>query len=555
MAFNGSWPGPALEYAPGDVISIEYENNLPADKAWPGYVGSCWRGPNGGSLSMTHRLRQLQSSSIPLAVGYLNNPHAFHETNLHLHGLQVTPHVMGDDVLIHVMPGQTEQMCVPIPSDHPSGLFWFHPHRHGSTTVQINNGLAGTLIVRGDIDKFLGRFQEAVLVGQLMQYNWNATSRVYENDPLPFVCPDNGGFEAFQFELNIMKVSGVTVGTALQPRSPSYSGIPAFNLTGKAVGREARPGEILWVRLLNTASELVSSLAIQCNNASVQANTEVFVAAVDGMTLSAPVPIIGNLTRGILFAPDAPGLSAPGVQFTSGQRLDLLIRVPYDAPAGTVVQLVSRKWVDCSPGSFCFSWPYFPWLDITVKGSALAPSHPQASLPPALPVSTRNPPILQSSIVRTRTWRFSMGGSQFPNDNASIIQTFGFNDLPYNSSRIDATLVVGTTEEWIIENPGPVAHPFHIHVNPFFVVGLEDLKTGKNYLTVPYWADIVHVPAGTRARLYMKINEFTGDLVAHCHFLSHEDMGLMINVRFAAPTDLTTATVKTLTVTRVKNTA
>ena len=34
-----------------------------------------------------------------------------------------------------------------IRDDHPSGTFWYHPHKHGSVAYQWSNGVAGALIV------------------------------------------------------------------------------------------------------------------------------------------------------------------------------------------------------------------------------------------------------------------------------------------------------------------------------------------------------------------------------------------------------------------------
>ncbi|MDO7630489.1 MAG: multicopper oxidase domain-containing protein, partial [Loktanella sp.] len=35
-----------------------------------------------------------------------------------------------------------------LPSDHPVGTFWYHPHKHGSVAAQVGPGMAGALIVR-----------------------------------------------------------------------------------------------------------------------------------------------------------------------------------------------------------------------------------------------------------------------------------------------------------------------------------------------------------------------------------------------------------------------
>jgi len=34
-----------------------------------------------------------------------------------------------------------------IPRDHPSGMYWFHPHPHGETEVQVANGLSGLISI------------------------------------------------------------------------------------------------------------------------------------------------------------------------------------------------------------------------------------------------------------------------------------------------------------------------------------------------------------------------------------------------------------------------
>jgi FtsP/CotA-like multicopper oxidase with cupredoxin domain len=38
------------------------------------------------------------------------------------------------------------------PQSHPAGTFWYHPHAHGATHNQVASGMAGFLIVEGDVD-------------------------------------------------------------------------------------------------------------------------------------------------------------------------------------------------------------------------------------------------------------------------------------------------------------------------------------------------------------------------------------------------------------------
>ncbi|MBJ7329253.1 MAG: multicopper oxidase family protein [Solirubrobacteraceae bacterium] len=70
-------------------------------------------------------------------------------SNLHTHGLHVSPKGKGDNVLLDIPPGGSWQYEYKIPHDHPPGTYWYHPHRHGYTETQVLAGLAGMLIVDG----------------------------------------------------------------------------------------------------------------------------------------------------------------------------------------------------------------------------------------------------------------------------------------------------------------------------------------------------------------------------------------------------------------------
>ena len=93
-------------------------------------------------------------------------------TNLHTHGL-LTPAraatlrdpTFGDFVFVSVynsangipVPQTTHQhgpivmdsvdYKIPIPRNHPTGLFWFHPHIHGLSLNQVTQGMAGIITI------------------------------------------------------------------------------------------------------------------------------------------------------------------------------------------------------------------------------------------------------------------------------------------------------------------------------------------------------------------------------------------------------------------------
>jgi len=71
------------------------------------------------------------------------------ETNLHFHGLNVSPRDNADNVFNHIHPGASFVHRVALPANHHPGLFWYHPHIHGRTSAQILAGLSGGMIVEG----------------------------------------------------------------------------------------------------------------------------------------------------------------------------------------------------------------------------------------------------------------------------------------------------------------------------------------------------------------------------------------------------------------------
>ena len=70
-------------------------------------------------------------------------------TNIHFHGLHVSPLENGDNIFLSIEPGDTLEYSLAIPSDHPSGTFWYHSHAHGLSESQVFGGLSGMIIVQG----------------------------------------------------------------------------------------------------------------------------------------------------------------------------------------------------------------------------------------------------------------------------------------------------------------------------------------------------------------------------------------------------------------------
>jgi FtsP/CotA-like multicopper oxidase with cupredoxin domain len=124
-SYGGCKTGPVIEVQPGNTLRVDLNNRLAADDP------TCLQSPPAGL-------------GLPPGVG------CFNTTNLHTHGLHVSPAGNSDNVLLSIAPQTAFPFEINIPSDHPSGTFWYHPHRHGSTAVQVASGAAGLLVVRGN---------------------------------------------------------------------------------------------------------------------------------------------------------------------------------------------------------------------------------------------------------------------------------------------------------------------------------------------------------------------------------------------------------------------
>src|SRR6202040_3426467 len=140
--FNGQPNAPTLRLSPGDKLKITYINDLPA--------------------------KPRESCAITPCMDM---------TNLHFHGLTVSPDPPQDDVLnMMAMPGQALRYTVQIPKGHPPGLYWYHTHPHGESHRQVLDGMSGALVIEG-IEAYvpeLAGLSERILI---------VRGRSIENDP------------------------------------------------------------------------------------------------------------------------------------------------------------------------------------------------------------------------------------------------------------------------------------------------------------------------------------------------------------------------------------
>src|SRR5262249_1705683 len=102
LTYNGRFMPPLLHMEPGDHVEIDLVNRLPQG------------------------------------------------TNLHVHGMHVSPVSPADDVLISIPAGQTFHYVYDLPEDHSPGTYWYHSHEHGFSEGQVFAGMSGIIVVGGE---------------------------------------------------------------------------------------------------------------------------------------------------------------------------------------------------------------------------------------------------------------------------------------------------------------------------------------------------------------------------------------------------------------------
>ncbi|RCV57959.1 multicopper oxidase family protein [Marinitenerispora sediminis] len=75
-------------------------------------------------------------------------------TNLHTHGLHVSPEGHADNMAVRILPGEKWRYSYRFPEGQPPGTYWYHSHAHPQAEGQVFAGLAGAIVVEG-LDRYL----------------------------------------------------------------------------------------------------------------------------------------------------------------------------------------------------------------------------------------------------------------------------------------------------------------------------------------------------------------------------------------------------------------
>lgn len=493
----------------------------------------------------------------------------YNDTNLHTHGLWVSPAGNSDNVLISIKPGEQFRYEYDVPADHPAGTFWYHPHKHGAGFVQVGSGMAGALIVTGDrlptatapgdIDVLLkderGRpFPERIMLFQQINYGClndkgqNEGKRNAENQPIrPFICPSGrtGGIESFDNDWGWRETGRYTgINGRVQPQLAA-SKVGQFE-RWRMVNAGTGEGMRLRIYRLDPAAPPLRTVKAEDQSAwreryCTGQPVPIWQIAMDGLTRSA----VKEVDEAILFA---------------GERMDVLVRLP---EAGTYCMVNDTRRIDKDKDN---PNPSRLVALVAAKGPNTSSGDAGTMLQTML-ISTATRLLVKDSQTRDRVLGELKNGMKLssfrwhkpiPKEEVSAWRevilnivggpdetAFRVNGLSYDHARIDATLPLGKAEEWRASSL-TLGHPLHIHVNPFQIISVKDHQ-GRD-MTDPQgpafdpdyaglkgeWKDTVMIKENVRVAFRTRYERFTGDFVIHCHIMFHGDHGMMQNLRISA---------------------
>jgi FtsP/CotA-like multicopper oxidase with cupredoxin domain len=481
----------------------------------------------------------------------------------------------------------------PLRMGQAPGTHWYHAHKHGSTAINVMNGMTGAFIIEGQYDEELNAFYGGYVLKDGVR--WNTRSQ-------PVLVLNQLGTTP-----NLLGNGGIDFG--------NRAGVP-FAVNGRIEPKaRMQPGEVQLWRIVNTSAR----------------NAAYFMAP-DGFQWR-------QLAQdGVQFARETyakkenenrPFYLAPA------NRVDLLVQAPMltdNLPSKTfpvrIQAVMARNQVVPTPINPNDKDPEPGTVLMTVEVSGPVVTKDGKSMP--FPPQGRAPvqPKFLADIT-DEEWRasnyakkeFTFDSKGPGNKQQHTINGHQFKD----SGAANVPVVLGNVEEWTIKNSTSTAsglaslidHPFHIHINPFQITevfdpneNLVDPKTGKleaqlvdsktqpvpryvadkakldeqrkNPEKYPFasrqcfldlgdpktwsvagacplgaespqshliWWDVFAIPSGRPSALVKKVDgkdepiiipgyfkmrsrfvDYPGAYVMHCHILIHEDRGMMFTV-------------------------
>ena len=376
FSFDGRTEPPVLRVFSGDQLNIKYVNDLPAKPS--------------------------QNCDVPPCRDM---------TNLHFHGLEVSPNAPQDDVLgMMAMPGETLTYNVQIPKDHPPGLYWYHTHPHGESHRQALDGMSGAIVIEG-MDRYVPEvrgLREQVMVVRGRRIKQDAEA------------------EDLKRRVEVPSEPCGT-GTGQADRIFTINGQVRPNI-------EIAPGERQFWRIVNASSDRY--LDLELNGQSFE------IVAMDGMPISYHDPEHPTRVADHVLLPPAGRIEAIVTGSTREGRGFLRTRCVDTGPDG-----------DPNPAMVLADAAIGPAPSSSARISST--EEPAAYKPIDVTTEENTSPRFVVTFTEHKS-DFYINGAKFAADGAPMVR-----------------IKIGSYQHWRIVNATNELHPMHIHQTHFLAYAVN----------------------------------------------------------------------------------
>jgi FtsP/CotA-like multicopper oxidase with cupredoxin domain len=461
--------------------------------------------------------------------------------------------------LLPKYPG-TEQPANSMVMGQSPGTMWYHAHKHGSTAIDVSNGMLGAFIIEDNSPQGYDGFIKGFYL-----HHPNNRKLVGQTTPAP-------NWPILQTTMVVNQFAGT-------PKFETGAGGQApFSINGQQIPNVTMyPGEVQMWRIVNGST--ISGFYLP----ALPAGFTWRQTAQDGVQFD---------TFNYNSRAERPVFVAPG------NRIDLLVQAPTNAGTTNAFPVMVTQSVSQSGAENTLT-PTTQLMTIVLTGTG-----PAMPLLPAMPPRPKfqNDIPANATNAPERRLNFNTAGQ----GGGSSQHTIAVDGGPQEKFEEGAPLTIaklGTVEEWRISNTtnGGIDHPFHIHINPFQVVEVfdpnqplldshghpvvvngaavplyvfttpthagqcelkgNDPTTWHPCPTTPsiyskgtnIWWDVFPIPDATTVPadlpgagavvpgyflMRTKFVDYNGSFVLHCHILAHEDRGMMLQVNLAVAANM-----------------
>lgn len=534
VAKDGS-QSPNLRLHPGDTLILLLKNeaggSTQATQASLAAAHTGAAGAKGDASAALDRAKPYPCAAVSMSMA----PEA---TNLHFHGLEIPPICHQDEVLrTSIKPFDAPfEYRFQIPLDTPPGLYWYHPHLHGFSKLQVLGGASGALIVEGverEAQLVAGLPERVLIIRDEDLVHPDAEPVKTDSMPPPIVLKDAEG-----------DILNTGTGTGKPAKDLSINFVPVSFPRYPPASLKMKPGaKELW-RLLNASAITYLDLQLLLNDKQQLMG----VVGLDGVPLheagNEPLEVVW---RSHLLIP--PGGRAEFIVkgFAAGAKASLVTRTVDTGPAGEndpTRPLATIVTTEDAPKTQSMLPPVQTNHPGQGNSGTLVASLGSTGVGTSVGASKNPHWVGNFPPAHERKLYFSEEPSDPANPNSPTkfyITVEGQKPKQFDMMETEPNLVVqqGDVEEWTIENRTRELHAFHIHQIHFQLMEWNGIPLDEPFLrdtiNVAYWDGQSPLYPSVKLKMDFRDPSIVGTFVYHCHLLEHEDGGMMGTVRVDPP--------------------